>query len=77
MMKTINKIRRKSRAVSPVIATVLLIGLTVVAGVAVAIMLFGAVNTPDPIKVSVLSISDFETTDNDIYIDQFSINKIR
>ena len=35
-MRINNKIRRKLRGVSPVIATVLLIGLTVVAGVAAA-----------------------------------------
>lgn len=73
MMRIQNRFRRKTRGVSPVIATVLLIGLTVVAGVAVAVMLFGAVNAPDPIKVVVLSISDFETTDDDTLIDQFSV----
>ncbi|MHA2074005.1 MAG: archaellin/type IV pilin N-terminal domain-containing protein [Candidatus Hodarchaeales archaeon] len=72
-MRIQNRIRRKTRGVSPVIATVLLIGLTVVAGIAVAVMLFGAVNAPDPIKVVVLSISEFKTTDDDILIDQFSI----
>ncbi|MHA1970180.1 MAG: archaellin/type IV pilin N-terminal domain-containing protein, partial [Candidatus Hodarchaeales archaeon] len=72
-MRIQNIIKRKTRGVSPVIATILLIGLTVVAGIAVAVMLFGAVNTPDPIKVVVLSISEFKTTDDDILIDQFSI----
>ncbi len=72
-MRILNRIRRKLRGVSPVIATILLIGLTVVAGVAVAVMLFGTANAPDPIKVLVLSISDFETTDDDFLIDQFSV----
>ncbi|MFX0087701.1 MAG: archaellin/type IV pilin N-terminal domain-containing protein [Candidatus Hodarchaeota archaeon] len=72
-MKLIGNIYRKSRGISPVIATVLLIGLTVVAGVAVAIVMFGVVNTSDPLKVEVQSISDFKTTDNDILIDQFSV----
>lgn len=72
-MKLIEKIYRKSRGISPVIATVLLIGLTVVAGVAVAIVMFGVVNTSDPLKVEVQSISDFKTTDNDILVDQFSV----
>ncbi len=72
-MKLIENIYRKSRGISPVIATVLLIGLTVVAGVAVAIVMFGVVNTSDPLKVEIQSISDFKTTDNDILIDQFSV----
>jgi flagellin-like protein len=72
-MKLMENIFRKSRGISPVIATVLLIGLTVVAGVAVAIVMFGVVNTSDPLKVEVQSISDFETTDNDILIDRFSV----
>ncbi|MHA2253221.1 MAG: archaellin/type IV pilin N-terminal domain-containing protein [Candidatus Kariarchaeaceae archaeon] len=72
-MRILNRIRRKLRGVSPVIATILLIGLTVVAGIAVAVMLFSSVNAPDPLKVIVLSFSDFETTDDDILIDQFSV----
>ena len=69
----INIYQRKSRAVSPVIATVLLIGLVVIAGVGVALVIFGTINTPAPIKVEVLSISEFATTDDDILIDQFSV----
>lgn len=65
--------RKKSRGVSPVIATVLLIGLVVVAGVGVAIVVFGTVNAPDPIGIKFLSIDNFETTDNNINIDRFSV----
>ena len=72
-MKIIKKIYRKSRGISPVIATILLIGLTVIAGVAVALVMFGIVNTPDPLKVEVIGISNFKTTDSDIFIDQFSV----
>lgn len=72
-MKIIKKIYRKSRGISPVIATILLIGLTVIAGIAVALVMFGIVNTPDPLKVEVVGISNFETTDSDFLIDQFSV----
>lgn len=65
--------RKKSRGVTPVIATVLLIALVVIAGIGVAIIIFGTLNTPAPMKVSVLSISDFETTDGNILIDQFTV----
>ena len=65
-------LQRKARGVTPVIATILLIGLVVVAGIAVAIMMFGTINAPAPINVDILAISDFETTDTDILIDRFS-----
>ncbi len=73
MINMISICRKKSRAVSPVIATVLLIGLVVIAGIVVALVVFGTINTPAPIKVEVLSISEFETTDDNILIDQFSV----
>ena len=64
---------RKKRAISPVIATVLLIGLVVVAGLGVAIVMFGTINAPDPLKVEVVGISSFETTDDDYLVDRFEI----
>ncbi len=73
MINMISVCRKKSRAVSPVIATVLLIGLVVIAGVGVALVIFGTVNTPAPIKLDVLYISEFATTDDNILIDQFSV----
>lgn len=66
-------LRGKSRGVSPVIATILLIGLVVVAGIAVAVVMFGTINSPAPIKVEILGISDFETTDSNVLIDKFSV----
>ncbi len=72
-MKKLFKSRRKKRGISPVIATVLLIGLVVVAGLGVAIVMFGTINTPDPLGIEVLGFSSFETTDNDIKIDKFDI----
>ncbi len=68
-----HRIRYKSRGVTPVIATVLLIGLVVVAGIGVALVVFGTINTPSPLNISVLSISDFESTDNDFFVDHFSV----
>ena len=56
---------KKRKAISPVIATVLLIGLVVLAGLGVALIIFGTINTPDPLKVEVVSISSFETTDEE------------
>ncbi len=64
---------KKKRGISPVIATVLLIGLVVVAGLGVALVMFGTLNTPDPLGVEVIGLSSFETTDNDIYVDRFDI----
>ncbi|MHA1973417.1 MAG: archaellin/type IV pilin N-terminal domain-containing protein [Candidatus Hodarchaeales archaeon] len=72
-MKINRRMLKKSRGVTPVIATVLLIGLVVVAGIGVAIVMFGTINTPTPIKIEVVSISNFQTTDNDIYVDRFSV----
>lgn len=66
--------RKKSRGVSPVIATVLLIGLVVVAGIGIAVVMFGTINAPDPIGIKFISIGDFETTDNNINIDLFSVD---
>ncbi len=66
-------LRGKSRGVSPVIATILLIGLVVVAGIAVAVVMFGTLNSPAPIDVEIVGISDFETTDSNVLIDQFSV----
>jgi hypothetical protein len=56
-----------------VIATVLLIGLVVVAGLGVALVMFGTINTPDPLKIEVVSISSFETTDDDHLVDKFDV----
>lgn len=72
-MKIIHLWQRKSRGVTPVLATVLLIALVIIAGIAVAVVLFGTINAPDPIDMRILSISEFETTDSNIYIDQFSV----
>lgn len=72
MMNIRHLLRRKARGVTPVIATILLIGLVVIAGIAVAIVMFGTINAPAPIDVDILAISDFETTDTDRLIDQFS-----
>lgn len=72
-MKINNTLGYKSRGVTPVIATVLLIGLVVIAGIGVALVVFGTVSTPAPLEVDIISISEFETTDDDIYIDRFSI----
>ena len=72
MKKWLRSLNR-SRAISPVIATVLLIGLVVVAGLGVAFVLFGTINAPDPLKVEVVSISSFETTDYDYLIDKFDV----
>ena len=65
--------KRTKRAISPVIATVLLIGLVVVAGLAVALVMFGTINTPNPLNIEILAISSFETTDSDFYIDKFDV----
>jgi len=72
-MNFFKRFLKKSRGVSPVIATVLLIGLVVVAGIGVAIVMFGTLTTPTPLKVEIISISEFKTTDDDIYIDQFEV----
>ncbi len=72
-MKKLFEYKRIKRAISPVIATVLLIGLVVVAGLGVALVMFGTINTPDPLKIEVDSISSFETTDGDYKVDQFEI----
>lgn len=64
--------RGRTRGVTPVIATILLIGLVVVAGIAVAVVMFGTINSPPPIDVEILSLSDFQTNDDDILIDQLS-----
>ncbi|MHA2247609.1 MAG: archaellin/type IV pilin N-terminal domain-containing protein [Candidatus Hodarchaeales archaeon] len=66
--------RKKSRGVTPVIATILLIGLVVVAGIIISVVMFGTINSPAPLKVEIISISDFETTDDDIFVDQFSVS---
>ena len=73
MMRIRHLLRGKARGVTPVIATILLIGLVVVAGIAVAIVMFGTINSPDPMRVDILAISDFETTDSNVLIDQFSV----
>ncbi|PWI48744.1 hypothetical protein CEE45_04985 [Candidatus Heimdallarchaeota archaeon B3_Heim] len=65
--------KKTKRGISPVIATVLLIGLVVVAGLGVALVMFGTINTPDPLGVEVIAISSFETTDSDIKVDRFDI----
>ncbi|MFX0050782.1 MAG: archaellin/type IV pilin N-terminal domain-containing protein [Candidatus Hermodarchaeota archaeon] len=65
--------RSKGRGVTPVIATVLLIGLVVVVGIAVAIVMFGTINAPDPIEIKIEEISNFETTDKDFLIDRFQV----
>jgi flagellin-like protein len=65
--------KRKKRAVSPVIATILLIGLVVVAGLGVALVVFGTINAPDPLEIEILSISSFETTDGDYNVDRFDL----
>jgi FlaG/FlaF family flagellin (archaellin) len=72
-MKNWLKYLKRSRAISPVIATVLLIGLVVIAGLGVALVIFGTINTPDALKIEVVSISSFETTDNDYLIDKLDI----
>lgn len=75
-MKITRVFQKSSRGVTPVIATVLLIGLVVVAGIGIAILMFGTIATPDPIKVEILSISDFKTTeltDKDFLVDRFSV----
>jgi flagellin-like protein len=72
-MRNLLKLNRRKRAISPVIATVLLIGLVVVAGLGVALVMFGTINTPDPLKIEVVSISSFETTDGDYKVDQFEL----
>jgi len=72
-MKISQVFRDKRRGVTPVIATVLLIGLVVIAGIGVALVMFGTINTPDPIGVEIVSISDFKTTDDDILVDSFSV----
>ncbi|MFX1507242.1 MAG: archaellin/type IV pilin N-terminal domain-containing protein [Promethearchaeota archaeon] len=72
-MRLRHLLRGKARGVTPVIATILLIGLVVVAGIAVAIVMFGTINSPDPMDVEILAISDFETTDSNVFIDQFSV----
>lgn len=58
---------------TPVIATVLLIALVVIAGMGIALIMFGTLNAPQPMKVSILSISEFETTDGNTLIDQFTV----
>ena len=65
--------KRTKRGISPVIATVLLIGLVVVAGLGVALVMFGTINTPDPLGVEVVAISSFETTDSDLKVDKFDV----
>jgi hypothetical protein len=65
--------RLRMRAISPVIATVLMIGLVVVAGLGVALVIFGTTTIPAPIGVEVIGISGFETTDNNIFVDKFSV----
>ncbi len=72
-MKNLFSYKRKKRAISPVIATVLLIGLVVIAGLGVALVMFGTINTPDPLKIEIVSISSFETTDGDYNVDRFDI----
>jgi flagellin-like protein len=72
-MKNLLKHNQRKRAISPVIATVLLIGLVVIAGLGVALVMFGTINTPDPLKIEVVSISSFETTDGDYKVDQFKL----
>ncbi len=72
-MKKLFSYKRKKRAISPVIATVLLIGLVVIAGLGVALVMFGTINAPDPLKIEVLSVSSFETTDGDYNVDRFDI----
>ncbi|MCK4847491.1 MAG: hypothetical protein KAT16_00540, partial [Candidatus Heimdallarchaeota archaeon] len=69
-MRNLISFKRRKRAVSPVIATVLLIGLVVVAGLGVALVMFGTINTPDPLKIEFLSVSSFETTDGDYKVDR-------
>ncbi|MHA1206700.1 MAG: type IV pilin N-terminal domain-containing protein [Candidatus Hodarchaeales archaeon] len=73
IMKKLLSYKQKKRAVSPVIATVLLIGLVVIAGLGVALVMFGTINAPDPLKIEVISISSFETTDGDYNVDRFDI----
>ncbi|MFW9853976.1 MAG: archaellin/type IV pilin N-terminal domain-containing protein [Candidatus Thorarchaeota archaeon] len=63
----------RMRAISPVIATVLMIGLVVVAGLGIALVIFGTVATPTPINVDVIGISEFESTDNNILVDRFRV----
>ncbi|MHA1976289.1 MAG: archaellin/type IV pilin N-terminal domain-containing protein [Candidatus Hodarchaeales archaeon] len=65
--------KRTKRGISPVIATVLLIGLVVVAGLGVALVMFGTINSSDPLGVEVVAISSFETTDSDTRVDRFDI----
>lgn len=72
-MRNLISFKRKKRAVSPVIATVLLIGLVVIAGLGVALVMFGTINTPDPLKIEFLSVSSFETTDGDYKVDRFDL----
>ncbi|MFX0170365.1 MAG: archaellin/type IV pilin N-terminal domain-containing protein [Candidatus Hodarchaeota archaeon] len=72
-MKISQVFQFKRRGVTPVIATILLIGLVVVAGIGVAIIMFGTINAPDPIEIKIEEISGFETTDKDFLIDRFQV----
>ncbi len=75
-MRITQVFRKSSRGVTPVIATVLLIGLVVVAGIGIAILMFGTIATPDPLKVEILAISEFKTTEDemkDFLVDHFSV----
>ncbi len=65
--------KQSRRAVSPVIATVLLIALVIIAGFLVSLILFSTLTAPRPLVLSITDIDQFTTTDDDQLIDQFRV----
>ncbi len=59
------------RTVSPVIATVLLIALSVIAGLLLTITVLTILTIPQPIQVTVETPFDYKSSDSDVLIDSF------
>lgn len=66
------EIRRKRKAITPVIATILLIGLVALGGMAVTLIFIGTITAPRQIDIDILEVYNFQTTDNNTAIDRFS-----
>lgn len=71
-MKT--QFHSKSRAVSPIIATILLVALVVVGGALTFVVLAGIFTGNAPLDLEVEAVSDFRSENGDVRVDRFQIS---
>lgn len=79
-MNSLLKLKRKSRAISPLISTVLLIAIVVIGGVIVGTVLFASLSAPTPVEIQITEVINYGSRDEgtvfdpiDGEIDEFTI----